>query len=371
VYRDLKPENLLLDEVGHLKLVDFGSCCRERLPTAAAAGDGVDGEAASGDAGRPADTRRFVGTAEYVSPEVLGDGDATAASDLWALGAIAYQMLAGAPPFTAGSDYLVFKRIEALDFSFPAHFPPPAASLVSALLAREPQQRLGAGGAYAELRAHPLFDSLDFASLHLQPPPPLAPPPPLPRISGAKVMNPQLASRALAREERPQLLSSQADTPWGAAISEGEIIVLGTPVLKRRFLSVKSRQLLLVDAPLSTPPPPPPPAYTNFRNPEGSFARSRASESHAKPPLPPATPLVGGRLVYVDPEKLEVKGEIPFSSEFDAELGPRGAFYVRPAGERGRTYYFEDPAGDEVLAETWVRTLLRFKARLVDEARAR
>ncbi|EOD23876.1 hypothetical protein EMIHUDRAFT_239030 [Emiliania huxleyi CCMP1516] len=51
-------------------------------------------------------------------------------------------------------------------------------------------------------------------------------------------MNPQLASRALAREERPQLLSSQADTPWGAAISEGEIIVLGTPVLKRRFLSV-------------------------------------------------------------------------------------------------------------------------------------
>ena len=54
-------------------------------------------------------------------------------------------------------------------------------------------------------------------------------------------MNPQLASRALAREERPQLLSSQADTPWGAAISEGEIIVLGTPVLKRRFLSVKSR----------------------------------------------------------------------------------------------------------------------------------
>jgi len=75
--------------------------------------------------------------------------------------------------------------------------------------------------------------------------------------------------------------------------------------------------------------------------------------------------------VYVDPEKLEVKGEIPFSSEFDAELGPRGAFYVRPAGERGRTYYFEDPAGDEVLAETWVRTLLRFKARLVDEARAR
>ena len=80
--------------------------------------------------------------------------------------------------------------------------------------------------------------------------------------------------------------------------------------------------------------------------------------------------------MYVDPEKLEVKGEIPFSSEFDAELGPRGAatrvwcrstslptparrrprragaFYVRPAGERGRTYYFEDPAGDEALVIT-------------------
>ena len=59
-----------------------------------------------------------MGTAEYVSPEVLNDAEATEASDLWAVGCILFQMVCGRPPFQAASQYYTFKKIEELDYSF-------------------------------------------------------------------------------------------------------------------------------------------------------------------------------------------------------------------------------------------------------------
>ncbi len=76
----------------------------------------------------------FVGTAEYVSPEVLNNESASRSSDLWALGCVIFQMLAGRPPFKGDTDYIIFQKILGLEFEWPRDFPPLARDLVEKLL---------------------------------------------------------------------------------------------------------------------------------------------------------------------------------------------------------------------------------------------
>ncbi len=148
VHRDLKPENLLLTADGHLKVCDFGTAKDEKQ-----------------DHGKQ---DAFVGTAEYVSPEVLNDQPTHMPADLWALGCILYQMLAGRPPFQAGTEFLTFRAIQAYTkdesqelLQFPVDFPPAARDLVKQLTRGEPCFRLGAGSdtskytaqRYTELKA--------------------------------------------------------------------------------------------------------------------------------------------------------------------------------------------------------------------------
>jgi serine/threonine protein kinase len=84
VHRDLKPENLLLGRDGRVRIADFGI---------AKAIDGADGVTATGD---------VVGTAVYMAPEQAVGAPASPASDLYAVGVVAYELLAGAPPFRGG-----------------------------------------------------------------------------------------------------------------------------------------------------------------------------------------------------------------------------------------------------------------------------
>lgn len=103
--RDLKPENILLDDKMHILITDFGSAKIVNSTTTQTTTPETNGDVSSSEQEqhqRPTRRRNsFVGTAQYVSPELLTDKTAHFASDLWALGCIIYQMISGLPPFRA------------------------------------------------------------------------------------------------------------------------------------------------------------------------------------------------------------------------------------------------------------------------------
>jgi 3-phosphoinositide dependent protein kinase-1 len=158
IHRDLKPENVLLDDQMHIKITDFGTAKllpdprkpKEPMKNYDIAGTGTDEESTR--------AKSFVGTAEYVSPELLTDKSACKASDLWAFGCIIYQLLSGRPPFKAGNEYQTFQKIVGLDYEFPPGFPPAARDLVERLLVLDPQRRLS----IEHIKNHEFFDGIKW-----------------------------------------------------------------------------------------------------------------------------------------------------------------------------------------------------------------
>lgn len=108
----------------HILITDFGSA--KIVNQVEAPQDGQNGERRR--------RNSFVGTAQYVSPELLSDKAASFASDIWALGCIIYQMVSGLPPFRARSEYKIFQKIMALEYEFPEGFDADAQDLVQKLL---------------------------------------------------------------------------------------------------------------------------------------------------------------------------------------------------------------------------------------------
>ena len=121
-------------------------------------------------ASKPVSKNSFVGTAQFVSPEVLENKPITYACDLWAFGCIIYQMAVGALAFSANSEYLIFRKILKLEYSFPESFSDhDIIDLVSKLLVIEYINRIGYADfdnlLYLSIRDHSLFQNVDFSNL--------------------------------------------------------------------------------------------------------------------------------------------------------------------------------------------------------------
>lgn len=143
IYRDLKPENLLLDADGHIRITDFG-LSKENVTD-----DSV---------------RSFCGTPEYLAPEVLKRQSYGKAVDWWSLGTLLYEMISGLPPFYDRNRDRMYKKILSAELRFPSHMAAEARSICRGMLQRDPLQRLGYRGAQ-EIRSHPFFESVDFDRL--------------------------------------------------------------------------------------------------------------------------------------------------------------------------------------------------------------
>ncbi|GAV52282.1 hypothetical protein ZYGR_0AG02730 [Zygosaccharomyces rouxii] len=132
IHRDIKPENILLDKEMKVKLTDFGTA---KL---------LDGQPNGSSEAYDLHTRSksFVGTAEYVSPELLNDNWVDYRCDIWAFGCIVFQMIAGKPPFKATNEYLTFQKVMKVQYAFTAGFPVVVRDLVKRILIKQPDQRL-------------------------------------------------------------------------------------------------------------------------------------------------------------------------------------------------------------------------------------
>lgn len=181
IYRDLKPENILLQKDGHLSLTDFDlSCltsCKPQLllpyPEELKKKNGRIPPIFIAEPMRASNS--FVGTEEYIAPEIITGAGHSSAVDWWALGVLLYEMLYGYTPFRGKTRQKTFANILHKDLKFPGSIMVsiPARQLMYRLLHRDPKNRLGSEEGANEIKQHPFFHGINWALVRCKSPPKL------------------------------------------------------------------------------------------------------------------------------------------------------------------------------------------------------
>jgi protein-serine/threonine kinase len=183
IYRDLKPENILLHQSGHIMLSDFDLSKQSDpggKPTM------IIGKNGTSTSSLPTidtkscianfRTNSFVGTEEYIAPEVIKGSGHTSAVDWWTLGILIYEMLYGTTPFKGKNRNATFANILREDIPFPDHAGAPqisnlCKSLIRKLLIKDENRRLGARAGASDIKSHPFFRTTQWALIrHMKPP---------------------------------------------------------------------------------------------------------------------------------------------------------------------------------------------------------
>uniref|UniRef100_G1NUF9 Protein kinase C delta type n=1 Tax=Myotis lucifugus TaxID=59463 RepID=G1NUF9_MYOLU len=142
IYRDLKLDNVMLDQNGHIKIADFGMCKENII------------------AEKKAST--FCGTPDYIAPEILQGLKYSFSVDWWSFGVLLYEMLIGQSPFHGDDEDELFESIRVDTPHYPRWITKESKDILEKLLERDPAKRLGVTG---NIKTHPFFKTINWTLL--------------------------------------------------------------------------------------------------------------------------------------------------------------------------------------------------------------